>query len=306
MKKQIRRAMICTVAMMLMGIVSLTGVTYAWFTTSNTAQVEGIELGIVSREGGVLMSSIPNPTEWVYKLDLEINETNFNPASMVPENLKSDGTIQFYNGVINDLAPSQIYTEEIGPTEHYIARDLYFYNDNPDAAITVKLDKSYTQLGDPTKNVDRAMRMAIVAHGTYDQATETKDTIADNCFAKNPEDVTIYEFNPFSHRDGSTNLKTTCGVKAASGENGWFTVADEEKNATDNTTETVANYLAPTTTIYRVGDGSTDEGGNISIEIPANSCYRITVYIWLEGQDVDCQNEISGSSMDIQLGFTKG
>jgi hypothetical protein len=44
---------------------------------------------------------------------------------------------------------------------------------------------------------------------------------------------------------------------------------------------------------------------NISFEIPANSYYRITVYLWLEGQDVDCKNAISGSHMNIQLAFTK-
>ena len=97
MKKQIRRAMICTIAMMLMGIVSLTGVTYAWFSKSETAIVGGMNLGIISKEGGVLMSAKPDPEEWGYRLNLDINESEYNPASMTPNNIKSDGNIQFYN-----------------------------------------------------------------------------------------------------------------------------------------------------------------------------------------------------------------
>ena len=298
MKKQIRRAMMCTIAMMLMGIVSLTGVTYAWFSQSDTAVVGGMNLGIVSKEGGVLMSAVPTPSEWAFRLDLDMQETEFNPSSMTPGNIQENGKIQFYNGVINESKPSDIYTEAVTQNKYYIEKDIYFYNDSLEEAIKVVLDKESTILSDVTNGVDMAMRLAIVNHGAYTKGTEASGI---NEFkTTDPANVMIYEFNPKQHLDGGTDVRTTYGVKAASGVNNFFNTKDEEDAIADGNPDTNAKYLDKTTAVYK------DSVDNVSFEIPADSYYRITVYLWLEGQDVDCKNAISGSNMNIQLGFTKG
>ena len=311
MKKQIRKAMICTIAMMLMGIVSLTGVTYAWFSQSQTAIVQGMNLGIIAKEGGVLMSAVPNPSEWGYRLDLQMNETEYNPASMIPANIVktdadgndiSDGSIQFYNGVIDEAAPSKIYTETIGQNKYYIQKDIYFYNDSLDQDITVVLDKESTLLGNPTNGVEMAMRMAIVNHGKYDKGTDTAENAPtaekhiDDFFTKDPANVSIYEFAAKTHLDGTTSTKDTYGVKAASGVGTYFDTKDVGSGVTGQAWE---NYLAKTTTVHK------DSGTDISFVVEKDSYHRITVYIWLEGQDADCKNAISGSEMDIQLAFKK-
>ena len=300
MKKQIRRAMMCTIAMMLMGIVSLTGVTYAWFSQSTTAVVGGMELGIIAKEGGVLMSAIPNPDEWGYRLDLQLNETEYNPASMVPENIKSDGTIQFYNGVIDEAVPSRIYTHAVGQNKYYIQKDIYFYNDSMDQDITVVLDKESTILSNITNGVDMAMRLAVVNHGKYDKGTE-QNAVGEkpgiNSFkTTDPANVSIYEFNAKQHLDGTTNVKDTYGVKAESGVDAFFDTKDVESGVTGQEWE---NYLAKTTTVHK------DTTSEISFVVEKDSYHRITVYLWLEGQDADCKNAISGSTMNIQLGFKK-
>ena len=301
MKKQIRKAMICTIAMMLMGIVSLTGVTYAWFSQSQTAIVQGMNLGIIAKEGGVLMSATPNPSEWGYRLDLQMNEKEYNPASTVPANLKSDGTLQFYNGVMDEAAPSKIYTEAIGQNKYYIQKDIYFYNDSLDENITVVLDKESTLLGDASNGVEMAMRMAIVNHGKYDKGTDTAENAPsaekhiDDFFTTDAANVSIYEFAPKAHLDGTTSVKDTYGVKAASGGT-YFDTKDVGSGVTGQAWE---NYLEKTTTVHK------DSGTDISFEVEKDSYHRITVYIWLEGQDADCKNAISGSSMNIQLAFKK-
>ena len=288
MKKQIRRAMLATVAMMLMGIVSLTGVTYAWFSQSDTAQVGGMELGIVSKEGGVLISAIPNPSQWGYRLDLDIKETDYNPSSMVPENIKSDGTIQFYNGVIDEATPSRIYTEAIGQDKYYIVQDIYFYNDNLEDDITVIVNKEATKITGEHNGADMAMRLAIVAHGDYAKGTNGDVKTTDSA------NVSIYEFNAKQHLDGVVNTRDTYGVKAASGVENYFDTSDIA-NGLGNSE--ALPYLSKTNTVHK------DSVDNISFVIPADSCYRITVYLWLEGQDDDCTISISGGNMGIQLGF---
>ena len=109
MKKQIRKAMICTIAMMVAAIVSLTGVTYAWFSQSDTSVVEGIELGIVAVDGGVYVSNDPKPSFWGYRVNLGINKKDFEPASTTPSTLVN-GKLQFFSGHVDEVNPNLIYT----------------------------------------------------------------------------------------------------------------------------------------------------------------------------------------------------
>jgi hypothetical protein len=41
-------------------------------------------------------------------------------------------------------------------------------------------------------------------------------------------------------------------------------------------------------------------------EIPGQSITKFTVYVWFEGQDVDCTNKESGGNITIDLKFKKG
>ena len=117
MKKQIRKAMICTIAMMVAAVVSLTGVTYAWFSQSETATVDGISMTVVSQTGGILMSGTPAPTTeqgWAYKLSVGYTESGLWPASTAPQNVvKATGDLQFYYGIINDANLDQLQTKKV-------------------------------------------------------------------------------------------------------------------------------------------------------------------------------------------------
>lgn len=323
MKKQIRKAMIATVAMMLIGVVSLTGVTYAWFSQSTTAVVEDINMGIVAKEGGVLISAIPNPDDWAYRIALDVDVENFEPASTVPSNYITEGTnagrLKFYNGVIDESALGNIYTVALPVSGrdsqnnytsngYYIEKDVYFYNDDLENTITVTLDKEETQIsGENLKNVDSAMRLAVVKHGIYDLGTSDMSTVK----AANSAAVNIFEFKPLTRLGGAGDREgqiPTYGVKAASKTSDaatspvagdYFTVETEENTLKDGNTENDSAYLEKVDNVSPISET------NISFDIPANKCYRVTLYIWLEGQDPECKNAISGSDMGIQVGFAK-
>jgi hypothetical protein len=47
--------------------------------------------------------------------------------------------------------------------------------------------------------------------------------------------------------------------------------------------------------------------GSFSVgSLPAYSVTKFTVYVWFEGQDIDCINKASGDKITIDLKFTKG
>ena len=327
MKKQIRRAMICTIAMMIAAIVSLTGVTYAWFTQSDTAVVDGIELGIVAVDGGVYVSNSPNPEFWGYRVSLGINKDNFEPASTAPSTL-SDGKLKFFSGHVDDVNPNLIYSEAIedaaGVEKYYIKQDLYIMNDTM-SAMNIKFDPTTTSVG--TGKVAYAMRIALVDHGAYTINGATHN--ADSVKATDPTKVYIYEIDAQNHLVGEPQAVATCGVKAACGtpaENAegkvypsdqCFNKKTEEENIYagngSNYLEQINSYhankmfsfsVAPATTRQVDNTPDIEDDNDFRTEV-VNSYHKVTVYIWLEGQDVDCTNAISGQDMNIQIGFTK-
>lgn len=327
MKKQIRKAMICTIAMMVAAIVSLTGVTYAWFSQSDTSVVEGIELGIVAVDGGVYVSNSPNPSFWGYRVNLGIDKENFEPASTTPSTLVN-GKLQFFSGHVDEVNPNLIYTEAIddvvGPEKYYIKQDLYIMNDTM-SPMNVQLDPTVTNVG--TGKVAYGMRIAIVDHGAY-TISETGHT-ADSVKATDPAKVYIYEVDAQGHLVGEPGAVATCGVKAACGvpetnaegkvypASDCFNKQTEEENIyagqTSQFLERVNSYYAGKMFNFSVAAATSKQVDNtpdISDDDDfrtetVNSYHKITVYIWLEGQDVDCTNAISGQNMQIQIGFTK-
>ena len=57
MKKTLRRAMLSTICMLVVAVMSLTGVTYAWFSQSTTAKVDGMEMNIGTAGAGLQVSA---------------------------------------------------------------------------------------------------------------------------------------------------------------------------------------------------------------------------------------------------------
>lgn len=323
MKKQIRRAMLATVAMMLMGVVSLTGVTYAWFSQSDTASVEGMKLGIESRDGGVLMSAVPNPgaSGWAYMINLDWTGTKFKPASTAPSNLNA-GNLVFYNGVINEAKTYMVTTSElaaanelgVGQSEaegHYVKKTIYF-NNVEDNDIKVSLGANIS--GDTTegksglKNVDQAMRVAIVTHGTYTIDAENGTNTAETTVASDKSAVMIYEPEANKHHRGGEGYIPTYGVIKASNNQELNFMSD--KNDPEYATSEIKKIESGTETseyIEKIDSYYAAKAGKQAptFTIPANSYYKVTIYIWLEGQDVDCTNEISGSDLEIAITFKK-
>ncbi len=329
MKKQIRKAMICTIAMMLVAIVTLTGVTYAWFTESDTSVVEGLNVGVVAVDGGVYISQMANPSYWSYRVPFkDVNLLEVHPVSTAPSTIADDGALDFFTGHLDDEKPDLLYTEK-SAAGNYVKKDLYIKNDELDA-LYIQLNPEYTTVT-ANKNIECAMRLAIVDHGAYEITGEgEKDHTADSVKTTDSKKVYIYEFDAYGHVQGADNLSNSYyGVKKDCGDS-WDPV--EQKNvypqedcfsrkdeATRLANGETSEYLEQITSYYeeslfsftvaaatqmKYGEDTPDDSEDDRVEIiPAY--HKITLYIWLEGQDVDCTNSISGSQMSIQLGFQR-
>lgn len=96
MKKQVttrKRALISSVAMLLVAILALGTATYAWFVNVREATVDGIEIDVVAPEG-LLISK--DGTDWATRLTYEIDE-KLNPVSGF-----SGTSTDMFEGILKD------------------------------------------------------------------------------------------------------------------------------------------------------------------------------------------------------------
>lgn len=79
------------------------------------------------------------------------------------------------------------------------------------------------------------------------------------------------------------------------------TPGDAGKLKMQYTVQTTTDGLAKAYNLKSTKDGTTN------FEIPANKVIKLRVYVWLEGQDVDCTNYAShGGGIDLDIGLIKG
>lgn len=277
MKKQFRTAMLSTACMLIVAVMSLTGVTYAWFTTGEKATVTGMNVTVDTADGGILVSS--NGTDWQQTLALaDVNKTSINPISTID-------AVNFYTAVFSKTDNTKLITTSATSSdlsENTIVQDLWL---TTDSAKDVQINLAGTFFYDVANGEDgaatsigQAARIAIFKYGTDGTSTTLLGILA-----------------PYSAKgDGSdiaANEGSYIGVKGA-------TPAEGVVNTTaDGTYFANVTVVAPTADAVTITLPGTETEGATSV--------KIKIVIWLEGQDEQCSNPNAGGAFNTFLSFTK-
>lgn len=255
MKKTLRSAMLSTICMLVVAVMSLTGVTYAWFSASETAKVEGMTMNVAAADGGFLISDSQNGP-WVSTLTwTDADKSSVKPVSTV--NAKD-----FFTAEVNSMNVDQIKTTK-DTTENNIIKKTFYAKNTGETKITIKLanasaDTLFVDTVDSdVKNSAKAGRVAIFV-----------------------EDDLVYIFGD----------ETTYGVNSAS--DAFFTFRGDQRDTEKTEEQPVTTNPAECT--FEI------DGRNGTAE---DTIVKITVVVWLEGQDVDCENVNANSAFDINLDF---
>lgn len=332
MKKQLRKAMICTVAMMLVAVLTLTGVTYAWFSESKDANVNALNFNVLESKGGVYISTDGyTPTSFTNTLMLDVGTDTYVPVSTAgefytaTEYLDGDGKprfadrLKFFTGKLSGPYDETVQIEPLLPTDkaaHYIEQDVYFDNTTGASDITISLAGTtitpVAKEGVVSKDIHYATRVAVVTRG----AITPKDLFPTEEEQKQPDFVRKdYDDTPKSIQIFENNA----GVHTVSGMREWKELPDYDSAATKYTyyglraaTTAEQNNLggvnrfksvnSNTTNFKKMETISTDS--EVLITVPAGHYLKTTIYIWIEGQDVDCQNDVSGQTFSANVKFT--
>lgn len=310
MKKTLRKAMLSTICMLIVGVMSLTGVTYAWFTSGADAAINNVTVDVVAADGGIQFSK--NGTDWMSQTT-SMDEIKFAPVSTVGA-LNEDREIKFFSGAVNPEKMSEIKTTET--TAGYFALPLYIRNVSG-SQITVQLQdlEIPSDALAASKYAQYASRIALVIEKKYTSTTAFEASFEEN-YTYNGPAATVIVYEPFSELHTETAKKVTgatdnsgpipySGVKKVSSTIVKTPAATDDQGNT--TSEPVYyNYInANHTELVDVVTGLTYEASDVTFTLENDEYIEVTIYVWIEGQDIDCENSVSGGKYSFNLVFEK-
>ena len=299
MKQNLRKkALVPAIAMVLASVIALTGVTYAWFTTGNTASVTGLDVNVQTANGiqvsldaaswrsvitaDDIRTAVTNATSYA---DRTIQFPGVEIAPVSSAGIVADGKLQMFYGEYNKDGTLRSEAEvEQNRTSggNFVAFDLFFKS-SMDQTLTLKMGDAASFVkgtssmgGSATVGTEKAVRVAFLPIGSAATPAAARALKGDG-------EVMIWEPNASSRADG---VEAEGGKLAYDGFKAEFdAVAENELGSTE--VATVETFNA--------------DQDIVTLKAGIN---KIRVYIWLEGQDVDCINNISFGDFTANLAFS--
>lgn len=322
MKKRKKSKLLLLLLTMTLTIALLGTTSYAWFTENRNVSVAPIQVNIAAT-GGIQVSE--NAINWRSLVDnsLLLTPTGYTGhANQIPTELSpvssalttTAGRLNMYSGsVVSDGSTGyNLVTvksnEAPGTDGAFIAFDLFFRYEaeaaNP-GNIYLTTSSGVAAFGDDS-GIKNAARIAFVPLGnTPISAATPAATIQSYATAGT---VRMWEPNFDSHTANAilhasstynmTGVANSDGVlRAYSGTNAATTVPVADATAALHPTEFIA--VAP---IIYTANGFTARP--IAFNLTPANITKMRVYMWVEGQDIDCENAASGATITFNLQFS--
>ena len=323
-----KRRMLILLIALFFTTVMFTTTTYAWFTANKKVTVETLTVNVEAQNGIQISADGTNWKSVVQKDELlgvtpsygaNVNQI---PDSMEPVstigNVDANGRMEMYKGTVvsNDdgdyLLTAVKENDTKGDEGSYIAFDLFFKVD--EATDIYQTDGSGVNFeGTVDKGIKNAARFGFVVLGN----TTAGDTIPNiqGLNAGTSANKYIWEPNYDVHTAAAvSHARDTYGV-ASLGTTGASPLAySGVKAAIASTDEVLVQVSSPIQYTTRDSDFfdtvsvdyQTVAGftGNTKIFPLQAGITKVRIYMWIEGQDVDCENSASGSEVSFDLKIT--
>lgn len=296
--------------------------TYAWFTANKTVSIGTLQVQIEAKNGIQISADGTNWKSIVQKTDLTSASATYAAAkNQLPDVLEAvstggvvdtNGQLPMYYGNIgtnadgNYILTATKETDANATTGKYIAFDLFFKVDKEsDIWITPTSGVKTTDTSDT--GIKNASRIAFVVLGN----TTAGDTVENIQKLNDGTDSKTYIWEP------NYNTHTPAGIANARDVYGVTTTADnailpysgvidavtdgDNVLLGDATQTKDATKFKDVAITYQTKTGFTHY-------IPAfklsNGVTKVRIYMWVEGQDVDCENNASNGNITFDLQIT--
>ena len=324
-KKKKSNKLFLLLLLLLITTVSLTTSTYAWFTTNRMVQIDLLDVS-VRAQGGIEISV--DGTKWKSTVLLEDlknasdnYENNINQIPFVLEPVSTigeleNGKIKMFKGSASNNSQNKYILDAIRTIETrsygeesngiFITFDLFLKtNTNTSLYLTPESNAKYQ--GDKSYGIENAVRFAFIEEGTTltSSSLETIQNLSTNDNSK----VYIWEPNYDTHNEhGITNAREVYGINITnpSAPVDYDGVSKEITKNLNITTDKAnsriyPNYFKKVNVNYYTKNGF---DSNQQIFDLKAGITKIRVYMWVEGQDVDCENNASIGNISLNLQFS--
>lgn len=324
-KKSKRKESLKTSIMILLLLaILLVSSTYAWFTANKTVTISTLEVQVEAKNGLQISTDATTWKAIISNSDITTDaydgNTNQVPGKMEPVSTDgsiSNGKLNMYYGTVkaNDSGVYSLYaskeTEAAGDTGKFIAFDVFLkVEKETQIALTSTSKVTFTE-GTSDKGLQNAARVAFLVEGSAAATAQTSTITA--LSGATAESTKIWEPNIDVHTESAVvNARDTYGIPTETtdaNQISYFGINQEipEANAVPlSDTNKAGTYFSAVTPAIATKQGYTTDITNFYTL--SAGITKMRIYMWVEGQDVDCENTASGSdiSYDIQFAVVEG
>lgn len=333
-KKKKRKIFLSLIMILFVGII-LTASTYTWFTANKTVTVESLDVNVSTSTGLQISTDAINWKTIVTKDDIlnakttgytaavnQVPAGQTNPVSTGAEIDTGTGYLNMYRGLLSDdsglgnLKLTAVKSTETDGTEgDFIAFDLFF---NTNEAQDIYLTSGSNVIGGDADgggtdtSIQNAARVAFVPQGTNSEASDSSASQA--LKATDTTGLKIWEPNADTHTaNGVNNAQSNYGKGGLQAGIGnapveYYGVKDvigsgnaQDVDSTDSTYFNLVDASKGLFTTNQSGIPTTAYQQVLHLE---KGVTKVRIYMWVEGQDVDCEDYASGGDLTFNLQFS--
>ena len=296
--------------------------TYAWFTANRMVTISTLNVHVEASNGIQISTDASTWKSIITNADITTNaytgHTNMLPANV--NNVSTNGAVNSTTGHMNMYKPTissdastgnykistELDTETAGSTGNFIAFDIFLRVDSDKTIYLTGDSNVIPKANTEDKGLKNAARVAFVKQG-HGASTDAVSSLTglNNQIAQN---AIIWEPNSDTHSPLVTSqVATEYGVTIGNGSNASYTNYCGVKQAITTAVDLVqlVNCTNTTDTQAVTPDIRTVYGNTAYNQIFALTAgvTKFRVYMWIEGQDIDCENNATGSdiSFNVQL-----
>ena len=309
--------------LLLLLLVFLMVSTYAWFTANQTVTISTLDVNVQTSNGLQISADAINWKTILQKADITgASATYTSSVNQVPDEMQpvssagivdtDTGYMDMYFGTVDALDDGTGYSlasdKEVdtrGAEGRYIAFDIFLRVDQTTPVYLTTASNIITKEGAADKGLQNAARVAFIDEGNIADVGDSTGAQA----LKGGTTSIIWEPNYDVHTAaGVANAKeiygldtTTTGATQLSYQGIKAEFADTEGVTLKNTNTFSQYFQTVTPTISTVKDFDTHQ---TLLNLKAGIT-KVRIYMWVEGQDVDCENNASGTDISFNVQITK-
>ena len=310
--------------LLLLTTITLSVTTYAWFTASKLVRVDLLDVNVKS-DGNVEISSDGHVWKPELKMEDIIQARNTYPTSVnqIPEmvepvstggNITNGNLVMFYGLVTSNpqgdfiLETKKLQDEESNGKNSkakYLAFDI-FLRTNKETMLSLTPESQILYKGEGLNGIENSVRVAFINEGNI--PSEGNISTIQNSKTSDVNKVYIWEPNYNTHTEfGIKNAKEIYGINNIGSNrlnyDGVIAEIASDKNILINKANKGNNpsYFAPVAIDIETTQNFTE---NVPVFKISNGITKLRIYMWIEGQDVDCEDNAAIGGVGLNIKFT--